>query len=211
MTIQRSESITIPGASAGRFQIATGQCFRIVDVEGHQVVDFVALSQDDPYEFSSPSETILFNYPQVRLSTGHEFYSSEGRPMFVIEADDSDGAHDFLYAACNKGFFEHLGHPNHPSCRENLALQLTELGVNIRPLPAPINLFQDTYPQADGTVTQRPAPTRPGDGITIRALMDATVLLSSCAYDVDDPDTSINGDGPSPIRVDFLGPSDASD
>lgn len=197
------EPLIIEGAQAGRFEISKNETFRIVDVEGNQVVDFVALNSNDPFEFSSPSETILFNYPRVRLSTGDKFFSSEGRPMFSIESDDSGGAHDFMYAACNRLFFEQLGHPNHPSCRENLALQLKELGVDLRPLPAPINLFQDTYPQADGTVTQRPAPTRPGEGITIKALIDCTVLLSSCAYDVDDAETSINGMGPSPIRVEF--------
>ena len=200
---EKRESITIPGAQAGRFNIAAGESFRIVDVEGQQVVDFVALNQADPLEVSSPGETILLNYPKVRLSTGDRFYSSERNPMFEILSDDADGAHDFLYAACNGEFFEQLGFPDHPSCNENLLRQLKELGHEIRPLPAPINLFQDTYPQADGNVTQLPAPTKPGEGITIRALMDSVVLLSSCAYDADPPDICINGVGPSPIEIQF--------
>jgi uncharacterized protein YcgI (DUF1989 family) len=71
-------------------------------------------------------------------------------------------------------------------------------------LPSPINLSQDTYPDASGNVAAQPSPTAPGDAITLRALMDCVVAVTSCAYDTEAAQTYINGPGSSPIRIEFV-------
>ncbi len=200
-------AIMIPPADARSFTVSAGETFRVVDVEGQQVADFVALSVQDPDEASSPSQTILFNYPRVRLQAGDRFYSSKCRPMFEIVADDADGVHDFLYAACNSAWYATLGMPGHRNCQDNLAGALS--GTWKLPksgLPSPINLFQDTYPDATGSVAARPSPTAPGAAITLHALMDCVVAVTSCAYDAEPAETCINGPGSSPIRIEFEAP-----
>jgi uncharacterized protein len=197
-------ALTIAPADARSFAVAAGETFRVVDVEGQQVADFVALSAANPNEGSSPSQTILFNYPRVRLQVGDAFYSSECRPMFEIVADDARGVHDFLYAACNSAWYASLGHPGHRNCQDNLAAALARVWTGPKSgLPSPINLFQDTYPDASGNVAAQPSPTAPGDAITLRALMDCVVAVTSCAYDTEAAQTCINGPGSSPIRIEF--------
>ena len=200
-------AVTIPPADARSFPVTAGETFRVVDVEGQQVADFVALSLADPNEGSSPSQTILFNHPRVRLQVGDFFYSSECRPMFEIVADDAHGVHDFLYAACNSAWYSSLGFPGHRNCQDNLAAALSDVWKQPKSgLPSPINLFQDTYPDASGNFAARPAPTAPGGAITLRALMDCVVAVTSCASDTEAAETCINGPGSSPIRIDFEGP-----
>jgi uncharacterized protein YcgI (DUF1989 family) len=198
--------ITIPPADGRSFTVAAGETFRVVDVEGQQVADFAALSAADPAEGSSPSQTILFNYPRVRLQVGDFFYSSECRPRFEVVADDTGGVHDFLYAACNSAWYAALGYPGHRNCQDNLAAALAGVWTGPKSaLPSPINLFQDTYPDASGNVAARPSPTAPGDAVTLRALMDCVVAVTSCAYDTEGAQTCINGPGSSPIRIEFGG------
>ena len=199
-----ARSVTIPPADGRSFAVRSGETFRVVDVEGQQVADFVALVSVDSSEGSSPSQTILFNYPKVRLAVGDYFYSSHGRPMFEIVADDAGGVHDFLYAACNSSWYDSQGLSGHRNCQDNLATALSDVWPHDKSeLPSPINLFQDTYPDASGNVAARPAPTVPGSAITLRALIDCVVAVTSCAYDAEPADTCINGPGPSPIRIEF--------
>jgi uncharacterized protein YcgI (DUF1989 family) len=199
------DALTIPPAGGGGFSVTAGEAFRVIDVEGQQIADFVALAADDAAETSSSAHTVLFNHPKYRLSPGDHFYSSRGRPMFEIVADDSNGVHDFLYAACSETWYDSLGHPGHRNCFDNLVSGLSSVRSTAPDeVPAPINLFQDTYPQSDGTIAMRPSPTRPGDAITLRATMSCIVGITSCAYDLEPPDVNVNGAGPSPIRVEFL-------
>jgi uncharacterized protein YcgI (DUF1989 family) len=41
--------------------------------------------------------------------------------------------------------------------------------------------------------------------VTLRALMDCVVAVTSCAYDTEGAQTCINGPGSSPIRIEFGG------
>ncbi|MBB3084635.1 DUF1989 domain-containing protein [Geodermatophilus sabuli] len=198
-------ALTIPSAEGRGFSIGAGEEFRVVDVEGQQIADFVALAADDISETSSPAKTVLFNNPKYRLSPGDHFYSSRGRPMFEIVSDDSNGVHDFLYAACSATWYASLGHPGHRNCFDNLVSGLSSIrSISPDDLPDPINLFQDTYPQSDGTIALRPSPTGPGDSIVLRAAMPCIVGITSCAYDLEPPEDNVNGAAPSPIRVEFL-------
>lgn len=196
-------NIQIAPADAVAFTVTQGQLLRVVDVEGQQVADFIAVRKGDPSEFSSPGETILFNYPRIRLNPGDKFYSSKQQPMFEIVSDDAKGVHDFLYAACNRNWFESMDLPGHRNCNDNLMAALAKMELEYETLPAPINLFQDTYPQPDGLVISKPAPTRAGEGVTLRALVDCTVAVSSCSYDAEAAETCCNGSGPSPLRVEL--------
>jgi uncharacterized protein YcgI (DUF1989 family) len=63
----------------------------------------------------------------------------------------------------------------------------------------------DTYPDASGNVAARPSPAGPGDAVTLRALMDCVVAVTSCAYDTEGAQMCINGPGSSPIRIEFGG------
>jgi uncharacterized protein YcgI (DUF1989 family) len=51
-----------------------------------------------------------------------------------------------------------------------------------------------------GRLGWEPAPTRPGDFVTLRAEMDCLVVVSACPQDI----VAINGTAPSPVAIELL-------
>lgn len=202
------ESVHIPGAQGRAFGLKAGEAFRVVDVDGSQVADLVALSRENLEESSSTAQTILFNHPRYRLREGDHFYSSLGRPMFQVVSDDARGVHDLWYAACNPRWYEAIGQAQQANCQENLLESLRGRLPHMtrRDVPHPINLFQSIDLRDDGTLDIGRPATGPDSGITLRAHLDCVVAVTSCAYGLSDGGTSINGTGPTPIRIDFPGP-----
>ena len=54
---------------------------------------------------------------------------------------------------------------------------------------------------ADGSLGWEPAQTAAGDSITLRAEMDAIVVVSACPQDI----VPINDRNPTPIAIELLG------
>ena len=77
-----------------------GQRIEVIDLEGSQVVDFLAENLREPEEFLSPGVTIDCN-ESLRLRVGDLLYSTRYRPMFQILAD-TVGEHDLLHPCCRK-------------------------------------------------------------------------------------------------------------
>lgn len=199
----------IPGGEAASCAVRAGQLLHVIDLEGCQVADFVAFNAADLRERSSPAETISFNLT-LRLPVGACFYSNRGNPMFEIADDTTGGVHDLLHAACSGPLFEHLsGERGRSNCRDNLAAAMLPYGVDRLDVPDPINLFQYTWPTADGTLEERPGSTKPGGRVVLRACTDCVVAVSACPYDLTVSGASCIGDGPTPIGLEITGPGRA--
>jgi uncharacterized protein YcgI (DUF1989 family) len=50
-------------------------------------------------------------------------------------------------------------------------------------VPDPVNVFQNSDPAPDGTLTVDTAASRPGDSASFRAMRDVLVVLTACAVD----------------------------
>jgi uncharacterized protein YcgI (DUF1989 family) len=74
---------------------------------------------------------------------------------------------------------------------------MASLGHEDVDIPQPVNIFENNPILADGVLGIEPAPTRPGDAVTIRALIDAIVVVTACPQDV----TDLCGGAPSPIDI----------
>ena len=192
--------IVVPAREARAVEVPAGGRFRVVDLEGGQVVDLFAFVADDVSEYASAEHTRVLNdrlFPRV----GEPFATNRRRPILTLVADDSPGVHDMLCAACDPSRYAGLGVEGwHASCQENLRTVMNELGHPDVEVPQPINLFMNIPVREDGTIGWEPALTRPGDSITIRTELDCYVVVSACPQDI----VAINNHAPGPLTLEIL-------
>ena len=192
--------IHIPAREGHAFQIPAGTSFRIIDPEGAQVADLFAFCAADTTEYLSAEHTrvaISRLFPRL----GESWYTNLRRPILEFVADDSPGVHDMLCAACSPSRYATLGVEGwHASCEENLQLAMASLGHDDIEIPQPVNIFENNPVLADGSLGTEPAPTSPGNSVTIRAVVDAIVVVTACPQDV----TDLCGGAPSAIDIEVL-------
>lgn len=197
---------TVAPGEAVATELRAGQELRVVDLEGQQVADLVALRLGAPRERLSGPETLNFNL-SMRLPPGSRLYSSLQRPLLEVVADTSAGVHDLTNAACSRAFYEHhLGVADHLNCHDSLRAALAGHGIEAWQVPDPINLFQNTPVAADGSVEDHPGSAGAGDYIVLRALVDLLVAVSSCPCKIGPPERNITGARPTPVRVEVSWP-----
>lgn len=175
----------IPPRSGTAFRLAQGQLLRVIDPQGEQVSDLVAVSAADTGEILSNGRT--FDYEEtIRLTTGNRIWSNRSNPMLDI-VEDSVGCHDFLLTPCSEATFRHFyrGKPVHRGCFGNLAEALQPFGVVPDAIPTAFNLFMNvSLDSVSGRLKVLPPVSKPGDFICLRALMDLVIGLTACsAYD----------------------------
>jgi uncharacterized protein len=195
-----ARKIVVPAREGRSVRVPAGTAFRVTDPEGSQVGDLFAFSADDVSEYASAEHTRA-HLSRLFPREGEEFVTNRRRPILVLERDESPGAHDMLCAACDPERYEGLGVEGwHASCEENLRTVMRELGHESIEVPQPINLFMNIPVRSDGTLGWEPAPTRPGDGVVLRAALDCIVVLSACPQDL----VPINGGNPTSLEIELL-------
>jgi uncharacterized protein YcgI (DUF1989 family) len=192
--------VTVPAREARAVRVRPGGRFRVVDIEGGQVVDLFAFATDDIAEYASAEHTrVHINrlFPRV----GESFVTNRRRPILQFEEDDSPGVHDMLCAACDPTRYQLLGVDGwHPSCQENLQRTMAALDHTRIEIPQPVNLFMAVRVEPDGAFTWSPAPTKAGDSLVMRAELDCIVVASACPQDLNE----INHYRPTPIGIELL-------
>jgi uncharacterized protein len=197
------ERLLIPARHARAVQVAQGQRFRVVDLEGSQVVDLFAFVEGDVREYVSAEHTRVF-VKRLFPKPGEPFVTNRRRPLLEFEEDRSPGVHDMLCAACDPTRYALLGHEGwHASCQENLESAMAALGHVEVDIPQPINLFMNVLRDADDALSFGVAPTKPGDSVTLRAALPCVVVASACPMDLN----VINGAGPTDVAIDLVDPA----
>ena len=177
------DTLHVAARTGKGFEVATGDLIRITDLEGSQPVDFWTFSKDDHLEFLSCEHTkpsIEKLFPHV----GDAAFTNRRRRIVTVVDDTSPGQHDMQYAACDPTRYVELGVEGyHESCQENLHTALGSFGVTLQFSPQPWNLFTNFAIQPDGTIRIESPETKAGDGILLRAELDALVVVSACPQD----------------------------
>lgn len=194
--------VYIPAAHGGAMAVEAGEHVAVVDLEGGQVADFVAIRTDVPHRWVSSHQTR--SAPRKwTLKVGDMLLDNDRQPVFEIVHDDV-GVHDLFFCACSPALYlQRFGLSDHRSCRINLLEALTPWGIEEWQVPDPINLFMETPPRPDGEFDFLPAPSQAGDRIILRALVDTVVAVSSCPMDL----SPINGGTIKPLAI-RVGPRD---
>ena len=169
------------------FELEKGQTLRVIDPEGEQVSDVVAFASAGPgranaSEWLSSGRTIDYTNT-IYQTTGHILYSNRSNPMFTI-MEDRVGRHDFLLTPCSPETFEILyegPQGYHPSCFENLTLNLERFGVGGDHIPTTFNVFMNVEVLPSGEIVIGPPLSKPGDFIDLRAEMNLVVGVTACS------------------------------
>ncbi len=173
----------LPARTGIALEVREGQVFRIIDVEGQQVGDFVCFNLKNPTQYFSQSQTRKINR-SILLSSGNKLCSNLCDTMFTI-GEDKVGQHDLLYSPCGPNDYRILyDAPGHPSCRENLNQALAPYGIESHQLPPVFNVFMNTSIGPKGELVCNEPTSKPGDYIDLHANMDCLVAISACPQDL---------------------------
>ncbi|CDX12529.1 conserved hypothetical protein [Mesorhizobium sp. ORS 3324] len=180
--MKEPDRIVVPPQCGRAFRVKAGDRIRIIDPKGSQVSDVWAFSTEGKLDWLSTSQTRdiierLFPKP------GDHFYSAAGKPMLTLVEDASPGPHDMLYPACDSALYERAGLPNHPNCRDNLMKALSAEGIDLPFALDPVDLFQNSLPQADGTLVVEASINPPGGYVALRAERDLLLVVTACSVD----------------------------
>src|SRR5690606_25020719 len=127
--------------SGTAFILKKGERLKIIDPLGGQVSDLVVFNAQDPREKISSGKTLDFE-ESLLITKGNYIWSNRSRKMLHI-LEDTNGRNDFLLAPCSPETFEimynHEGY--HPSCFENLHINLSAFGISPDDIPTAFNVF----------------------------------------------------------------------
>ena len=179
--------------------IAQGQVLRIVDLEGHQGVDFLCYNAERPEERYHAPNT-LKAARTLKLGTGHKLYSDEARPIFTI-LEDTFGGHDTIGGCCSAPSNAMLyGVEDCPGCRENFLEALETHGLTRRDIVPNINFFCNVPVSDDRALAETvfvAGRHKPGSHVDLRADMTALAVISNCPQ-MNNPCNSSN---PTAIKI----------
>lgn len=198
-TSDNPKTVDIPAQKGAIVRMSVGHRLRIVDVAGSQVADVFAVVAGDFTEWLSASVTTAMVW-RLFPKVGQSFMSTAYRPLLAFERDDSPGFHDMIAAPCGPEMYAAMGYQgHHPSCSDNFRAAAAEVGWHPLHVPDPVNFFQRTPIDADGSFTALPALTRPGDSVTLRAEAALYVVVTACSMDLE----PINGDRCTGLRLEL--------
>ncbi len=171
-------------AGHGRtFEVKAGQRLSIIDVDGQQAADFVAVAASDLTEKLSPTHTRR-HLGTLFFAVGDALYSSLGRPLLRV-IEDTVGIHDANVPACDDTRFTvDFNVEGHRNCLDNMHAGLALYGISPFNVPEPFNLFQNGPVTPDGRMKVTDPTSRPGDYISFEVLEDLVCAVSSCPQDI---------------------------
>lgn len=181
-------------------EIARGQIFRIVDLEGNQSADTLFYDAHDPANRYSASDTIR-HQAALYLTTGTRLMSTRGDALLTVVADTC-GRHDTLGGACSResntmryALEKEFMH----ACRESFICAAYDWRSDVgkRDLTCNINFFMNVPVTPDGRLTFEDGVSGPGRYVEMRAERDVVCLISNCPQ-LNNPCNAYN---PTPIEV----------
>ena len=188
--------------TAKAYEIRKGQFIQIIDIEGQQCSDFMAMRADalgrgqERYIDSTVSRTMARSaYPMPGLHD--KFYDQDIRPLLAVR-QDTVGRHDTFALACTARGYEDRGFPGHLNCSDNISAAFAPFGIGERRAWPAINFFFNSWiDRSDNIIATDEAWSRPGDYVVMQALTDLVCVSTACPDDVD----PINGWNPTDIHV----------
>jgi uncharacterized protein YcgI (DUF1989 family) len=168
--------------SGTAFTIQKGQTLLVIDPQGGQVADLLAINAADTREMLSSGRTLDYA-ERIYLTTGDKLYSNRSNVMLEIVHDDV-GRHDFLLTPCSEATFRlcYDNEPPHQGCHGNLAAALKPYGIEEDAIPVAFNCFMNVPVDGQtGKFKVLPPLSKAGDTITFVAQMDLIIGLTACS------------------------------
>ncbi|MEL6217751.1 MAG: DUF1989 domain-containing protein [Pseudomonadota bacterium] len=184
------------------YALEKGQFVQILDVEGQQCSDFMAMRSSaldagvERHIDSTVSRTMARGaYPLPGLHD--KFFDQDIRPLLAVR-QDTVGRHDTFALACTARGYEERGFPGHINCSDNISGAFAPYGIQRRRAWPAINFFFNSWiDRGDNLIAADEAWSRAGDYVLLHALTDLVCVSTACPDDVD----PINGWNPTDIHV----------
>jgi len=209
MDADSSGTIVVAARHGRALRVRRGQCVKVINPFGTQVVDTWAFVAGDPFEHLSMDHTRSVN-SNIFAGLGTVLVTNQRRPILTIVEDTSPGRHDTLLCPCNAAIYKELGCQGyHRSCTDNLHEALGEVSIKLPFTPASLNVFMNVPVLPDGSVDRVPPASKPNGHVLFRAELDQIVVFSACPQDV----TPINGAERTPqdIHIEIWEPTGADE
>ncbi|MEM1365456.1 MAG: DUF1989 domain-containing protein [Pseudomonadota bacterium] len=192
----------VPRATALAYEVRKGQFLQVIDVEGQQCSDFMAMRADaldkgiERYIDSTVTRSMTHGaYP--RPGTLDKFYDQNMQALLSVR-QDTVGRHDTFALACTGKGYEERGFPGHINCSDNISEAYEPFGIASRAAWPAINFFfNSSISSHDNLMSADESWSRPGDYVVMEALTDLVCVSTACPDDVD----PINGWNPTDVHV----------
>jgi hypothetical protein len=168
-----------PGEALG-VSVAKGSKVRVVNPQGHQVVDLWAFVESGSTEYLSMAHNRTAHYT-TRFQEGDVLVSNRFTPMLRFAKDTTDGFHDSFHAACSAQSYTFFGDDQrYPNCEDNLRAMLEDAGIAFLITPPPWNLFEKSFVNEDGSLCDGVTSARAGDFVELVAECELFMAFSAC-------------------------------
>ncbi|MEM7717565.1 MAG: DUF1989 domain-containing protein [Pseudomonadota bacterium] len=196
------DEFTVTRGTATAYELAPGEILQIIDIEGQQCSDFMALRHDmleqgteRTIDSTATRSMVRGAYPGPGLF--NKFFDSSLSPMMRV-LQDTCGRHDTFGLACTARGYEDRGFPGHLNCSDNISDALDPFGVEKRPAWPAINFFWNTWvDEQNHQLMTEESYSRPGDYVALEAMERLVCVSTACPDDLD----PINGWNPTDIHV----------
>jgi hypothetical protein len=192
----------IPAREYASLILHQGGTLRVVDKEGKQVADLVALSVADKGEKLSCVYSNVLN-GTWKLTKGHILYTNRARRMLSI-VEDTVGLHYTGGGFCNQEInFIRYKDREMRNCADNLTRAFQAQGIRREDFDFDccFNIFMNLTYQPDGSMRLQEPLSKAGDYIDLRAEIDCLIAISNCPQDRN----PCNGFNPTPLQIQVFG------
>lgn len=196
------DEFTVSRSTAMAYEVKAGEYIQIIDVEGRQCSDFMAMRHhmldkgEERYIDSTVTRSMVGGaYPGPGLYD--KFFDQDMKPLIRV-ARDTVGRHDTFALACTARGYEERGFFGHVNCSDNISNQYKPYGIAPRRAWPAINFFFNSWIHpTDNRIQSDEAWSRPGDYVAMQAMDDLVCVSTACPDDVD----PINGWNPTDIHI----------
>ena len=196
-----SQDFIVQRRTASLYEVAKGDWFQVVDVEGRQCSDFQCFAVAD----LEAGNELCLDATITRTLMGascpapglySKFFNAKMQPLVQV-IQDTVGRHDTFNTACNSRYYDEMGYPGHINCTDNINGALAPYDVARRRGWEAINFFYNTRVSDCNQIYLDQPWSRPGDYVLLRALEDLVCISTACPDDID----AANGWNPTDIAV----------
>jgi uncharacterized protein YcgI (DUF1989 family) len=193
----RASSYIVPARSGYGLRIQAGQTFRLVMVEGGQVIDLCLFAAEDPREHYAGGAQ--FYTEGARVTRGTRIWGTppRSRPLATVIADTvrtrPEGGlglreparqhHKCYDGHCNPHHWLLYAGIHPPTCYDNLRDACAQLGLSQYAIHDNLNLFDPfNMDPESGVHTKEATHAEQGDYLEFYAEIDLLLALSACPY-----------------------------
>ena len=192
-------SFVIEPQTAESFTLTAGQKLKIIDIEGKQVADLIAVNANNRLEILSMGVTMDQNN-SLRIRKDDFLFSNHYNEMFQV-VEDLVGEHDLMHPMCNSYMFSKQYEKKvHSSCEENIRKSIAKRGIELTHVPVPLNVFMNTAIKPDGSIVVVEPKSKPGDFLILEACMNLVVAIAACSVE----ESRCNGFECTSIKIELL-------